>query len=237
MAVNIVKYGDITVMDISDTTATAADVAQGKIFYGANGVRTEGTATGSGGGAISVVDTTDPNGGTIRTITAVDISDTTAVASDVAQGKYFYTADGTKTVGTASGGSGGIDVSDTTAVAEDVAAGKYFYTANGVRTEGTATGGGTTPEITIATDGAVTQALQPDTMYHFTSTALTSLTISFAGDGTEQYHFDFISPATAVVLTLPSSVVMENPFSVEVNTKYEIDIYNNEGVFAEWVVQ
>lgn len=36
----------------------------------------------------------------------IDITDTTAVASDVAQGKYFYTADGAKTEGTASGGGG-----------------------------------------------------------------------------------------------------------------------------------
>lgn len=38
--------------------------------------------------------------------TVMDISDTTAIASDVASGKYFYTANGTKTLGTASESSG-----------------------------------------------------------------------------------------------------------------------------------
>lgn len=36
-----------------------------------------------------------------------DVSDTTAAAGDVASGKYFYTANGTRTAGTASGGGGG----------------------------------------------------------------------------------------------------------------------------------
>lgn len=47
MAVNIVKFGNETIMDISDTTAEAADVASGKYFYNAAGVKTEGTSSGS----------------------------------------------------------------------------------------------------------------------------------------------------------------------------------------------
>ena len=42
---------------------------------------------------------------TLDGTTLMDISDTTAVASDVASGKYFYTAGGVKTAGTASSGS------------------------------------------------------------------------------------------------------------------------------------
>lgn len=40
------------------------------------------------------------------TASFTDVSDTTAAASDVASGKYFYTAAGVKTQGTASGGGG-----------------------------------------------------------------------------------------------------------------------------------
>lgn len=58
---------------------------------------------------VVVTEEPDVNGGIIKNITATDISDTTAVASDVAQGKYFYTSSGVKTAGTASGGGGGLE--------------------------------------------------------------------------------------------------------------------------------
>lgn len=47
--------GTASFVEISDTTAAAADVAQGKYFYTAAGVKTEGTASGGGGGASNVV--------------------------------------------------------------------------------------------------------------------------------------------------------------------------------------
>lgn len=42
-----------------------------------------------------------------NTKTYINVSDTTATASDVASGKYFYTSSGVKTAGTSSGGGGG----------------------------------------------------------------------------------------------------------------------------------
>lgn len=51
-AVELPKTGGGTASftDVTDTTATASDVAQGKYFYTDAGVRTEGTSSGGGGG-------------------------------------------------------------------------------------------------------------------------------------------------------------------------------------------
>jgi hypothetical protein len=46
--------GTATFTDVTDTTAAAADVASGKYFYTSAGVRTQGTASGGGGGTIKI---------------------------------------------------------------------------------------------------------------------------------------------------------------------------------------
>ena len=46
MAINKVVYGQSTIMDLTDTTAVASDVASGKYFYLANGQKVSGTYTG-----------------------------------------------------------------------------------------------------------------------------------------------------------------------------------------------
>lgn len=47
--INKVVFGDDTLIDLTDATATAADIAQGVTAYGASGALLTGTATGGGG--------------------------------------------------------------------------------------------------------------------------------------------------------------------------------------------
>ncbi len=101
----VVTSGGTTLIDLTGDTVTSSDhIMQGYVGHLADGSQVTGTGQGGGTAAISVVDIPDSHGGTVRTITALDISDTTAIASVVQQGYYFYTADGQKTLGTASGG-------------------------------------------------------------------------------------------------------------------------------------
>ena len=96
----------VDVTELESGTKTITENGTGISVSGYSAV--DVNVSGGGGGAISITDVVDPvTGGTARYINAVDISDTTAVAADVAQGKYFYTAAGVKTAGSASGGGGG----------------------------------------------------------------------------------------------------------------------------------
>ena len=61
------------------------------------------TLLGANYSAVPAVQLPKTGGGTA---TFTDVTDTTAAASDVATGKYFYTANGTRTAGTNSGGGG-----------------------------------------------------------------------------------------------------------------------------------
>lgn len=106
---------------------------------------------------------------------------------------------------------------------------KPTYTADDVGAE---------PEIEIITvtdDGAVTQALDAGKFYKFTG-ALTSLTITLnpTTRAYAQYHFTFVSGATAVTLSIPGTIRMPDGFSVEANKTYEMDFLDGLGLCACW---
>lgn len=101
---------------------------------------------------------------------------------------------------------------------------------------GTAQTGGGWVEETISTSGAVTKALDPYTLYHFTGT-LTSLTITLNAPSAGEiahYHFDFLSGSTAPTLTMPNTVTMPDSFAVEASKRYEVDVLNNYGSVIAW---
>ena len=77
MAKKVILNGN-TIMDVTDTTATASDVAEGKIFYDADGVRTEGTAQGGGSFAPEFVSFYEYEGETLD-LTGLDTSNVTSM--------------------------------------------------------------------------------------------------------------------------------------------------------------
>ena len=101
-AVDLAKSGGGTARytDVSDTTAAAADVATGKYFYTAAGVKTEGTNSGGGGSGVVVEETTDVGGGTIVEITAVNLSSDTVDAAHLVHGYTAHDSSGTAVTGT-----------------------------------------------------------------------------------------------------------------------------------------
>ncbi len=78
-AVNLPKQGGGTARftDVSDTTASAADVSSSKYFYTSSGVRTQGT--NSGGGVTGVAKGTLTVASNVNTSTNTKITDTSTI--------------------------------------------------------------------------------------------------------------------------------------------------------------
>lgn len=116
--------------DVSDTTATAADVLSGKVFRNSAGAITSGGIQIQGGQTITP-STSDQYilSGLYLGGDQIIKGDSALVASNIVSGASIFGVSGNAQTGT--------DVSDTTALAGDVLSGKVFYTSGGVKTSGT----------------------------------------------------------------------------------------------------
>lgn len=101
------KYltGAQTIAAVTTTNLTAANIVSGvtvKIGDASDDdcvASVTGTASGGGGAAISIVDTDDPAGGVMRTITAVDLSSDTVTAAHLESGYTAHDASGNAITG------------------------------------------------------------------------------------------------------------------------------------------
>lgn len=153
-----VTYKGETLTTVRNTTKTLK--TGGKWVEGDIGI-TDETSTA----VVAVEDVPDSHGGIEKRITAVDISDTDATASDVAQGKVFYSNTGTRTTGTATIGGYSMD---------EIIAHEY---SGDVETDATSLYSGTfqASEITSFTAPNIT-SLSNNLYYLFTdSTSLTEV--------------------------------------------------------------
>lgn len=111
--VNKVVYGGTTLIDTSAVTVTPDKLLEGYTALDKTGKLITGTAVAGAGSAITVTDTQDANGGTIRTITAVSLEGDTVTASHLESGYTAHDALGNPITGTLSPG-GSVSLQDKT---------------------------------------------------------------------------------------------------------------------------
>lgn len=92
------------------------------------------------------------------------------------------------------------------------------------------------PVITDNSSGSVSKILESDKIYHFTSTGITNLNLTLNNTGNKHFHFDFISGATAAVISIIGVSWVNGFFTPAANTKYEVDILDGMGVYAAWPI-
>lgn len=224
MAVNKVVYGDISIIDISDSTVAAETLGEGKIAYGADGEKIIGTMQ-----------------------SGIDTSDATATADNIEFGKTAY-ASGEKIKGTlehTSTGRAATDVGIYTtgkgvkclmlksteidkriiggdeyffmysdfenigdATAEDVANGKTFTSSAGVKIVGTAVSSGSSISLQTKTviPSKSSQAVTPDSGYD----GLSKVTVNAIPS-------NYIVPEGTKTITENGTMDVTNYASVNVN--------------------
>lgn len=98
MAINKVKFGNQTLIDLTDTTATADKILTGFGAYGKDGVWMDGTAE-TGSGAVADTITQLPNGGDHHNVYGVDLTLDTVTAGSMLSGVTAHDSAGNAITG------------------------------------------------------------------------------------------------------------------------------------------
>lgn len=188
--------------DASVTTATAADVAQGKVFLASDGTITTGTASGSS--AITVIETPDSSGGIVKNIVAVDISADTVDAAHVISGYTAHDRYGNAVSGSIASKSS----SDLTVSGATVTAPAGYYASSASKSVASGTAGtptatkGTVSNHSVSVTPSVTNTTGYITGSTKTGTAVTvsaSELVSGSQTITENDTYDVTNLASVVV--------------------------------------
>lgn len=184
--------GTATFTDVTDTTATASDVASGKIFFTADGTQTTGTSSGGGTSSWTLLS---------HTTLAVSTTSTSASsAGTVSLGSTAYTSDDILYVhirGQRGKTAGYFYGSDTIFV--------NSYKANGATTTFTACA---TEYIRVSTSGTYTTATGSYGVYAYSISSSGSLTIRRRYNSSNTLTIDDTFDIYVYKLSLPSPLYL-----------------------------